>query len=116
MGYYPEPVAQESPWVEPEPEVQREVVFSTGKYVLQSDGGDAYRWVWIPAVPEAPPQAASQAVSPVPSAPLAADPVPSGPPQRIYRWTDEQGVATWTNRLETVPAEYRGPANNERPS
>jgi len=48
-------VAEESPWDDPAPEVQREVVFSTGKYVLQSDGGDSYRWVWIPAVPEAPP-------------------------------------------------------------
>src|SRR5262249_15191006 len=52
--YYPEAVAQESPWDDPAPEVQREVVFSTGKYVLQSDGGDSYRWIWIPAVPEAP--------------------------------------------------------------
>src|SRR5262249_36477765 len=45
--YYPEVGAEESPWVDPAPEVQREVVFSTGKYVLQSDGGDSYRWVWV---------------------------------------------------------------------
>jgi hypothetical protein len=114
--YYPEAVAQESPWVDPAPEVQREVVFSTGKYVLQSDGGDLYRWVWIPAVPEAPPMAASPAVSPVPSAPIVVDPVPSGPPQRIYHWTDEHGVANWTNNAEAVPAKYRSPANRDRPS
>ena len=83
--YYPEAVAQESPWVDPAPEVQREVVFSTGKYVLQSDGGDLYRWVWIPAVPEAPPLAGSPAVSPVPSPPIVADPVPSGPPVYGFR-------------------------------
>ena len=114
--YYPEAGAQESPWVDPVPEVQREVVFSTGKYVLQSDGGDLYRWVWIPAVPEAPPVAASPAVSPVPSAPIVADPVPPGPPQRIYHWTDEHGVAYWTNNAEAVPAKYRSPANSDRPS
>lgn len=114
--YYPQAVAQESPWIDPALELQREVVFSTGEYVLQSDGGDTYRWVWIPAVPEAPPEAASQAVSPVPSAPIAADPEPSGPPQRIYHWIDEDGVATWTNHADAVPAKYRSPANSERPS
>jgi len=113
--YYPEVGAEGSPWVDPAPEVQREVVFSTGKYVLQSDGGD-YRWVWIPAVPEAPPVTASPLASPAPSAPIVADPVPSVPPQRIYHWTDEHGVAYWTNNSEAVPAKYRSPANSDRPS
>jgi hypothetical protein len=111
--YYPEVGAEESPEVDAAPEVQREVVFSTGKYVLQSDGGDAYRWVWIPAVPDAPPVAAPPLVSPAPS---VADPAPSAPPQRIYHWTDEHGVAYWTNNAETVPAKYRSPANSDRPS
>jgi len=114
--YYPEVGAEESPWVDPAPEVQREVVFSTGKYVLQSDGGDSYRWVWIPAVPEAPPMAASPVASPMPSAPIIADPVPPAPPQRIYHWTDEHGVAFWTNNSEAVPAKYRSPANSDHPS
>jgi len=114
--YYPEVGAQEPAWVDPAPEIQREVVFSTGKYVLQSDGGDSYRWVWIPAAPEAPPVAASSAVSAVPSPPIVADPVLAGPHQRTYHWTDEQGVATWTNNLEAVPAKYRSPANGDRPS
>jgi len=114
--YYPEVAAQEPAWVDPAPEIQREVVFSTGRYVLQSDGGDSYRWVWIPAVPEAPPVAVSPAVSPVPSAPIVADPVPASPRQRIYHWTDERGVATWTNNLEAVPAKYRSPGNSDRPS
>ncbi len=113
--YYPEAVAQESPWDDPAPEVQGEVVFSTGKYVLQSDG-DSYRWVWIPAVPEAPPAAASPLASSVESTPIVADPVPSSPPQQIYHWTDEHGVAYWTNNSEAVPAKYRGPANSDRPS
>jgi hypothetical protein len=110
--YYPEVGAEESVWVDPAPDVQREVVFSTGKYVLQSDGGDSYRWVWIPAVPEAPPVAAS----PMPSAPIVADPVRPATPQRIYHWTDEHGVAYWTNNSETVPAKYRSPANSDHPS
>ena len=114
--YYPEVRAEESPWVDPAPEVQREVVFSTGKYVLQSDGGDSYRWVWIPAVPEAPPVATSPLASPMPSAPIVADPVPSAPPQRVYHWTDEHGVAYWTNNSEAVPAKYRGSASSDRPS
>ena len=124
--YYPEaypvyyPVAQESTWDDPgddpAPEVQREVVFSTGKYVLQSDGGDSYRWIWIPAVPEAPPAAASPLASPVQNTPIVADPVPAAAPQRIYHWTDEHGVAYWTNNSEAVPAKYRSPANSDRPS
>ena len=114
--YYPEPVAEESPWDDPAPEVQRVVVFSTGKYVLQSDGGDSYRWVWIPAVPEAPPAAASPLASPVQNTPIVAEPVPSSSPQRIYHWTDEHGVAYWTNNAETVPAKYRSPESGDRPS
>ena len=120
--YYPYPVyytevgGEESAWADTATEVQPEVVFSTGKYVLQSDGGDSYRWVWIPAVPEAPPVAASSLASPVPSAPIVADPVLPAPPQRIYHWTDEHGVAYWTNNSEAVPAKYRGPANGDRPS
>ena len=114
--YYPEVGAEKSPWVASAPEVQREVVFSTGKYVLQSDGGDSYRWVWIPAVPEAPPVAASPLASPMPSAPIVADPVPSPAHQRIYHWTDEHGVAYWTNNSEAVPAKYRSQANSDGPS
>ena len=33
----------------PAPEIQREVIYPHGKYVLEGDGVDtAYRWTWIP--------------------------------------------------------------------
>jgi len=49
---YAPPVQQD---VQP---IQREVVFPTGRYVLQGDGvSTPYRWVWIPNPPTAPPPA-----------------------------------------------------------
>ena len=39
----------------PAPEIQREVIYPHGKYVLEGDGmSTAYRWTWIPS-PTAPP-------------------------------------------------------------
>ena len=39
----------------PAPEMQREVIYPHGKYVLEGDGmSTAYRWTWIPS-PTAPP-------------------------------------------------------------
>ena len=44
----------------PAPQIQREVIFPEGRYVLQGDGeSDPFRWVWVPNPPTAPP-AASQ--------------------------------------------------------
>ena len=38
------------------PQVQREVVYSNGRYVLYGDGvTQAWQWVWVPAAPPAPP-------------------------------------------------------------
>jgi hypothetical protein len=38
------------------PEVQREVVYPHGRYVLQGDGVNSpYQWVWIPNPPSEPP-------------------------------------------------------------
>ena len=63
-GYYGASVAYDSPTVvytEPSatsvaPEVQREVVYPHGRYVLQGDGvNSAYQWVWIPNPPSQPP-------------------------------------------------------------
>ncbi len=79
------------------------VEYPTGRYELRGDGvTSAYQWVWIPKPPPAPPP------------PEAAPEPQSGPPARaersigkIYRWTDEQGVTTFTDRLENVPARYR---------
>jgi hypothetical protein len=40
----------------PPPPVQREVVYSHGKYVLYGDGvTQAWQWVWVPNAPASPP-------------------------------------------------------------
>ena len=76
------------------------VEFSTGRYELRGDGiTTAYVWVWIPNPPSAPPPAPSLA------------PIPEDPPraalQTLYRWTDEAGVAHWTDRRDAVPEQHR---------
>jgi hypothetical protein len=84
------------------------VEYPTGWYVLRGDGvTTAYQWVWIPKPPPAPP--------PPPEA--APEPDRSRGPERqeraigkIYRWTDDEGVTTFTDRLENVPARYRSRA------
>jgi hypothetical protein len=90
----------------------RIVEFPNGRYELRGDGvSSPYTWVWVPNPPMAPPEA--------PPAPPAAEPAPARQPSRptatVYRWTDEQGVTTWTDRLEKVPARYRGQADRLAP-
>ena len=110
--YYLPAAVEQPPTVSQQSPVQREVMFPNGRYVLDGDGvTDAYRWVWIPTVPEMPP---APATAP-PAAPAASQPVPadstlSQPPQQLYRWIDAKGVANWTNNLEAVPAKYRSQA------
>src|SRR5713226_1023281 len=114
--YYPEPVYVPAPTYQAQPQlyaapsVQREVCYVAGCYRLQGDGVTvAYRWVWIPTVPEPPPAppTAPPAGPPAPSGLVPADPASSHPTQQLYRWIDEQGVATWTNSGEAVPDRYR---------
>jgi len=114
--YYPEPVYVPAPAYQPQlsvaPSIQREVCYVGGCYRLQGDGVTvAYRWVWIPTVPEPPPAppTAPPAGPPAPSGLVPADPASSHPTQQLYRWIDEQGVATWTNSGEAVPDRYRTP-------
>ena len=93
---YAPPVQQD---VQP---IQREVVFPTGRYVLQGDGvSTPYRWVWIPNPPTAPPAA--------PGTPSGA----IGKARPIYAWTDTNGVTTWTDRASKVPPEHRANARRE---
>lgn len=81
------------------------VEYPTGRYELRGDGiTTAYHWVWIPKPPPAPP-------APPEAAP---EPDQSRAPERqeraigkIYRWTDDEGVTTFTDRLENVPERYR---------
>jgi hypothetical protein len=81
------------------------VEYPTGRYELRGDGiTTAYQWVWIPRPPSAPPAPPEASPEPTPQ---------SRPPReersigKIYRWTDEQGVTTFTDRLENVPKRYR---------
>jgi hypothetical protein len=58
--YAPPPtvIYQQAPttYVAPPAAVQREVVYSHGKYVLYGDGvTQAWQWVWVPNVPASPP-------------------------------------------------------------
>jgi hypothetical protein len=72
------------------------VEFPTGRYELRGDGiTTPHTWVWVPAPPSQP---------------------PAGEPSRhqLYRWTDADGVAHWTDRLEIVPEQYRAEAQQPR--
>jgi hypothetical protein len=98
----------------PAPSVPRVVEFPTGRYELRGDGVyTPYTWVWIPNPPVAPPPPPAPTAPPVPSAPE-----PRREPARtamLYRWTDEQGVTTWTDSIEKVPARYRAQAGRLAP-
>jgi hypothetical protein len=91
------------------------VEYENGFYELRGDGVTvAYRWVWIPKVPappDPPPAVAPAPPAQAPSAPAAtaAEERPRKP-STVYRWTDDQGVTTYTDRLERVPARYRNQA------
>jgi hypothetical protein len=101
---YPPQAASYPPYggVMAPPPVPTVVEFSTGRYVLQGDGMTTpYMWAWIPNPPTAPPLDDDD------------DPSDSGPRQ-LYRWTDEGGVAYWTDRLESVPERYRAEAEAPR--
>ena len=85
------------------PPTQTVVEFPTGRYELRGDGVTTpYRWVWIPNPPVSPPGDAAPVVPP---------PGPTGrEPARnldFYRWTDDQGVVHFSDRLDKVPDAYR---------
>ena len=72
------------------------IPFPDGRYVLMGDGlTSAYRWVWIPNPPTAPP-----------AAPSAPGPAASRGGQ-LYRWVDDQGVVHFTQGWDAVPERYR---------
>ena len=110
--YSPPAVVEQPPMASQQSPVPREVMFPNGKYVLDGDGvTDAYRWVWIPTVPEIPPAPpTAPPAAPAESTPVPADSTLSWPPQQLYRWIDAEGVANWTNNWEAVPAKYRSQA------
>ena len=86
------------------------VEYATGRYELRGDGiTTAYQWVWIPRPPTGPPPE----VAPEPAAPQSAPPARDRAIGKIYRWTDDEGVTTLTDRLENVPAKYRSRAQQK---
>ena len=100
-AYAPPPAPAYAPPLQQELEpLQREVVFPSGRYVLRGDGVTTpYTWVWIPNPPSAPPGGAPSSQR--------------GAARPLYSWTDANGVTTWTDRLSSVPAEYRAGARGE---
>jgi hypothetical protein len=107
---YPDPVYQPQTQLYVTPSVQREVCYVGGCYRLQGDGVTiAYRWIWVPTVPNPPPPppTAPPTGSPTSGAPAPLNSVLSRPTQQLYRWVDEQGVANWTNNRQAVPQRYR---------
>jgi len=108
---YPDPVYQPQTQLSVAP--SREVCYVGGCYRLQGDGVTvAYRWIWIPTVPNPPPPPPSGPPAGPPTSGMLApsDSVPSRPPQQLYRWVDDQGVANWTNNGQAVPQRYRSQA------
>ena len=88
----------------PPPSPPTVVEFPTGRYELRGDGmATPYTWVWIPNPPSAPPT----------QAPDPPDP-PASSHRQLYRWTDEAGVAHWTDRGDAVPEQYRAQAQPPR--
>jgi hypothetical protein len=96
---------------------QRIIEFATGRYELRGDGMyTPYTWVWIPNPPLAPPDLAPPIAPPPPPSSAPEPPRrPASHPAKVYRWTDEHGVTTWTDDLEKVPARYRAQAGRLTP-
>ena len=106
----------------PPPPMPSVVEYPNGRFELRGDGMTSpYNWVWIPNPPPPPP------AGPPPGGPMFPPPGPafsddrltdrpSLSSRRIYRWTDDQGVINVTDRLDSVPAKYRGTAAQAPPS
>jgi hypothetical protein len=89
---YPYPTSVPTVVVQPAPappaQVQREVVYPYGKYVLYGDGVTRpWQWVWVPAapapqppVPPPPPAGVPPPAPPPPPPPAGAPPPPPPPP------------------------------------
>jgi hypothetical protein len=100
------------------PPLPRVVEFPTGRYELRGDGVyTPYSWVWIPNPPVAPPPPPAPPAAP-PSPPASGIELTATRPATttaLYRWTNEQGVTTWTDSAEKIPVRYRGQASRLTP-
>jgi len=100
--YAPAPSSTVS--VAPAPQAPTVVQFATGRYELRGDGVTSpYMWVWIPNPPASPPPTP-------PAEPGASSGKAPARMGHLYRWTDDQGVVYWTDRLDAVPEQYRSRA------
>ena len=111
--YYAPPVVYQAPPVSytpppvsyTPPAIPRVVEYPTGRYELRGDGVTTpYEWAWIPNPPPAPPPPVEPPAMAPPSPPA---PVTASASREAFRWTDDNGVTTWTDRLDTVPERYR---------
>src|SRR6266498_6095961 len=81
----------------PPPPMPSVVEYPTGRYELRGDGAmTPYTWIWIPNPPPAPPSAPPMD----PAAPVGS---PGVRLSKLYHWTDDEGVAHWTDRRDVVP-------------
>ncbi len=100
----PPPVMTVTPL--PPPPTPSVIEYPNGRYELRGDGiTTPYTWAWIPKPPPPPP-----GLPDVPEDPPSTERRPSAHGAEIYRWTDERGVTTWTDRLDKVPEWYRAQA------
>jgi hypothetical protein len=99
----------------PPPPLPPVVEFPTGRYELRGDGVyTPHSWVWNPNPPVAPPPPAAPPAPPAEGGePMASRPAPTT--TGLYRWTNEQGVTTWTDNAEKIPVRYRGQASRLTP-
>ena len=75
------------------------IPYPDGRYVLMGDGlTSAYRWVWIPNPPSAPPEKSPAPIAPGPAASRGG---------ALYRWVDDQDVVHYTQGWDAVPERYR---------
>jgi hypothetical protein len=115
---YAPPTVYAAPAPPPGP-MPRVVEFPGGRYELRGDGVTTpYAWVWIPNPPATPPPPPPPSGPPPPPTSAPDSPAPRRPAAQTsmpYRWTDEQGVTTWTDNIEKVPVRYRGQARQLTP-
>ena len=107
VAYYPAPTPAPVP-----PPMPTVIEYPHGRYELRGDGVTTpYRWVWIPNPPPPPPSAPPEPPQGTPPATPQSAPGAPGGRGRIYSWTDEQGVTTWTDAADKVPERDRAQAN-----